>query len=530
MSRLTAQFNPDRIRAAVTTALVVAVGLVGCAAPIPTDSSWTPREPASVSQLAVAGEDAAFEKIDPTEIEGLVPHHVRNAEVGVDLRWPLIAGADELNRSIQEQQWSTIKAQETASGTAYLPQAQDTGFGTDARGCVAGSTTIPATELLPTNSDAWAVGTCEFVAATGSMLGIRWRTVDAEGTDQVSTTYYDVAADTAYAATELFDLDEQAENSLWNEAVKAVRLESGALTLWPTGGPASPNPESREQFQSALDAAVLQPDGSLVLDVPGGLNSAELDSLPGRDDPENHDRIRFTPEAIAPVLNETGQALLDDLANETPWQANETNHPVTASPDCTLLPCVAITYDDGPNPAMSTLLDTFAERDALATFFFLGNLVSSNADIVQRTHDEGHELANHSWNHPDFTTLKPDEVRSQIDRTQNAISGVTGTAPTLFRPPYGAYNNQVLAEISMPVVMWDHDTFDWQKPGVEALTQDAINSPKPGSIVLMHSIHDDTVEAAPAIIDGLHDRGFVLVTVTELFNGSVPSGVVSSTP
>jgi peptidoglycan/xylan/chitin deacetylase (PgdA/CDA1 family) len=225
-------------------------------------------------------------------------------------------------------------------------------------------------------------------------------------------------------------------------------------------------------------------------------------------------------------LTEAGTGLVSDLGT-IDWQPP---HVDTAGmqASCGLVPCVAITYDDGPNPEMSTLLDTFAEYDAVATFFFLGNLVAGNADMVQRAYDEGHELANHSWNHPDLTTLKPKELKDQISKTQNAIAAVTGEAPTLMRPPYGAYNDKVLAEIGMPVIMWDLDTLDWQQPALDSLVADVVNNSQPGSIVLMHSIHDNTVAAAPQIIVGLQDLGYELVTVTELFDGDVPGGVVFS--
>ncbi|KAB1641215.1 polysaccharide deacetylase family protein [Gulosibacter chungangensis] len=511
-----------RIRTALATLAATAIALTGCAAPLPTDASWQPREPESISGLAFSGESVAFDSLDPANLAGISQHRATNTDLGLDLSWPMVAGADEFNSEIQEQQWSLIEAQEVATGLNYAPQLQPHGL--SERGCAPGQTTASADELREQYPDASLIGSCEIVAAAGNILGVRTRVLDDEQ-DASVTTYYDLASGNSTAATELLSLDEEALGTLWHEAVVAIRANAGQVTLWP-GDDATPLDEtSRAQFETALAGAVLEADGSLVLDKSGGFESEVLDALPGRDAPGLVDRIQFTPEAIEPYLSEQGRSTLEQL--DANWQPPQTST-MGLHAGCDLVPCVALTYDDGPNPGMTELLDTFAERGDVATFFFIGNQVSGNADIVQRTYDEGHELANHSWDHPDFTTLKPNELRDQISKTQNAIASITGDAPTLVRPPYGAFNNKVVADIGMPIIMWDLDTLDWQGPPRESLISDVVDNSRPGSIVLMHSIHDNTVAAAPGIIDGLHDRGFELVTVTGLFDGSVPGGVTFS--
>src|SRR5699024_4887641 len=176
-----------------------------------------------------------------------------------------------------------------------------------------------------------------------------------------------------------------------------------------------------------------------------------------------------SPEAIEPFLTERGHALIAALQEGAP-AATGARKPEA---DCSLVPCVALTYDDGPDPDQGALLDTLAERDVYATFFFLGMLVESNADQVLRTYEDGHEIANHSWNHPSFTSLSTSQLDSQLTRTQSVLESVTGERPTLVRPPYGALNGPTIAAIDMPIIMWDVDTLDWRSPPVASLIDTA---------------------------------------------------------
>lgn len=131
-----------RLRAGLITLAAAVFALTGCAAPLPTDASWQPRAPESISGLAIAGENATFTSIDATELAGISQHRATNSDLGLDLSWPMVAGADEFNESIQQQQWSLIDAQESATGATYAPQLQDSGLAE--RGCAPGETTASA--------------------------------------------------------------------------------------------------------------------------------------------------------------------------------------------------------------------------------------------------------------------------------------------------------------------------------------------------------------------------------------------------
>jgi peptidoglycan/xylan/chitin deacetylase (PgdA/CDA1 family) len=188
--------------------------------------------------------------------------------------------------------------------------------------------------------------------------------------------------------------------------------------------------------------------------------------------------------------------------------------------DCDRVKCVALTFDDGPGPYTAGLLDTLKKDGVRATFFMLGENVGSHRDVVRRMALEGHELADHSWSHPQLTSLSPAEVRSQIERTQKVIKEASGgVEPTLVRPPYGATNKRVGRIIGMPLILWSVDTLDWRYRNVARDVRVGTKEPKSGGIILFHDIHKTSVEAIPQVVDGLKKRGFTFVTVSELFQG-----------
>ncbi|WP_373861769.1 polysaccharide deacetylase family protein [Actinomadura hibisca] len=187
--------------------------------------------------------------------------------------------------------------------------------------------------------------------------------------------------------------------------------------------------------------------------------------------------------------------------------------------DCAKAKCVALTFDDGPGEYTAHLLDELKQADARATFFMLGQNVHAHRDLVRRMAAEGHELANHSWSHPQLTSLSSAGVRSQVRRTQEAIKEASGVEPTLFRPPYGATDARVGKAIGMPLIMWSVDSLDWRYRSVARNARVGVREPRRDGVVLYHDIHEASVEAAPKVVAGLKRRGFTLVTVSELYQG-----------
>lgn len=196
-----------------------------------------------------------------------------------------------------------------------------------------------------------------------------------------------------------------------------------------------------------------------------------------------------------------------------------------APPDCAVLACVALTFDDGPGPETGRLLDLLAERGVHATFFVLGGNANAHPDLVAREVAEGHVVGNHTWGHPQLTNLADADVDSEVVRTRDAVTAITGYTPTLVRPPYGAADARVmgrLGALGSPAILWNIDTEDWRNKDVGITTQRAVEGVTPGSIILMHDIHPTTIDAVPGIVDALRAQGFTLVTVPELFGDQPP--------
>jgi peptidoglycan/xylan/chitin deacetylase (PgdA/CDA1 family) len=185
--------------------------------------------------------------------------------------------------------------------------------------------------------------------------------------------------------------------------------------------------------------------------------------------------------------------------------------------DCKKVKCVALTFDDGPAvPETSALLTHLARYKARVTFFTVGQNVAAHPDLVRAEAKAGHEIGNHSWNHPDLTRLAPQQVASQLNRTSAAIKAATGKTPTLFRPPYGAVNRTVKAATALSPVLWDVDTEDWKYRDPAKVARTVISKARPNDVVLLHDIHPTSVAAVPQILRTLTARGYHFVTVSHL--------------
>lgn len=178
---------------------------------------------------------------------------------------------------------------------------------------------------------------------------------------------------------------------------------------------------------------------------------------------------------------------------------------------------VALTFDDGPHPRNTEkVLGLLDQYDAKATFFMLGSNVEYYPDIVKSIVAAGHELGNHTWSHPDLTALGSDSVMQEVQNTNEIIEKTTGEEPTVFRPPYGATNEQVETAVKMTPVLWSVDTMDWKSRDPNAILALVKGNVEDGSIILLHDIHDTTVVALEPILKYLDGEGYNFVTVSDL--------------
>src|SRR6266436_5992345 len=190
-------------------------------------------------------------------------------------------------------------------------------------------------------------------------------------------------------------------------------------------------------------------------------------------------------------------------------------------------PYVAMTFDDGPSAKLTPkLLDLLAAHHIKATFFLIGQNVDKKHDIVAREVREGHEVANHSWSHPNLGKMSDNGVRSQLRRTDDAIRKAIGNSPTLMRPPYGSISVRqkkwINQEFGYKIVLWDVDPLDWRRPGPSVVCNRIIKMARAGSIILAHDIHPGTIEAMPCVLNQLEAKGFKFVTVSELIAMQTP--------
>src|SRR5689334_2700574 len=133
-------------------------------------------------------------------------------------------------------------------------------------------------------------------------------------------------------------------------------------------------------------------------------------------------------------------------------------------------PYIAMTFDDGPSAALTPkLLDILAAHHIKATFFVLGEMVAQHPEILARAAREGHEIASHSWSHPNLAKMAQENVRNQLRRTDDEIKNAIGKRPTLFRPPYGSITERekrwIHDEFGYEIILWDVDPLDWKRPG-----------------------------------------------------------------
>ena len=190
-------------------------------------------------------------------------------------------------------------------------------------------------------------------------------------------------------------------------------------------------------------------------------------------------------------------------------------------------PYIAMTFDDGPSATLTPkLLDILAAHHIKATFFVLGEMVAEHPEILARAAREGHEIASHSWSHPNLAKMSQEGVRSQLQRTDDEIKTAAGKRPTLFRPPYGSITERqkrwIHDEFGYDIILWDVDPLDWRRPGPAVVRNRILKETRPGSIVLSHDIHPGTIEAMPSTFDQLEAKGFKFVTVSELLGMATP--------
>ena len=191
---------------------------------------------------------------------------------------------------------------------------------------------------------------------------------------------------------------------------------------------------------------------------------------------------------------------------------------------------VAITFDDGPDPRWTPkILDILKAANVKAAFFLVGVNAERYPGLVRRIVNEGHEIGNHTYYHPNLALCWPEHIRLELNATQLLLETITGRATTLFRPPYAADTGptqlteltplKTAEDLNYLVVLEDIDPQDWAKPGADIILRRIKQQRHDGSVILLHDAGGDrsqTVEALPRILDWLHTRGDTVVPLSTL--------------
>jgi peptidoglycan/xylan/chitin deacetylase (PgdA/CDA1 family) len=193
---------------------------------------------------------------------------------------------------------------------------------------------------------------------------------------------------------------------------------------------------------------------------------------------------------------------------------------------CSVAKCVALTFDDGPGPYTDRLLQVLKDADAKATFFLIGNKVAANPAGAKRIADAGMEFGNHTWEHPNMTTIPAEDIAGQFSRANDAITAATGRTPSLWRPAGGLSDpmvRQTAGRFGLAEILWDVIPFDWINDSNTAATRYMLMTYiKPGSVVLFHDTYSSTVDLVYQFIPVLKANGYRLVTVSELLGARTP--------
>ena len=179
---------------------------------------------------------------------------------------------------------------------------------------------------------------------------------------------------------------------------------------------------------------------------------------------------------------------------------------------------IALTFDDGPHREFTPqVVEALNQRGAKGTFFMVGSWVGQKEELVRQMADAGHQIANHSWEHANFSDLDEAAIRADVERSRARLEEVTGQEDFLVRTPFGVRTEAALAAIDSPLILWSQDPAEGQIVDGAEMARRVIRNVRDGDIILLHDSTQDNLDAACRIMDTLQKRGYQFVTVDELF-------------
>lgn len=260
----------------------------------------------------------------------------------------------------------------------------------------------------------------------------------------------------------------------------------------------------------------------LLLEVPSFLGASALESTGSPGFTDNIVSPEPTPQVVVEV---TYRDVVTDVLGE----------PESIDPDwvdCSLTPCVALSFDDGPGPYTAEILEILESFNASATFYPVGAQVKGWPGMLALVNDAGHDIGNHTMTHPKLSELTPAGQRNELSELDSLIVGEVGVLPGSIRPPFGHIPQGGISDThSRPVVMWSVDSLDWRKRTSAAIADEVLADIGAGDIILMHELYERSVEALPVILTELTERGLTVVSVEELLGPAMfRSGTITHVP
>ncbi len=210
----------------------------------------------------------------------------------------------------------------------------------------------------------------------------------------------------------------------------------------------------------------------------------------------------------------------DQTENRSEFRQNDNTNPIEAKFDLRTLTdykYIALTFDDGPIPENEEqLLELFSKYNGFATFFYNGYRVEESPEVLSKIIEQGSEIGNHSYNHPNFKELTAEQTLAEVEDLNDLIEKNCGVRPVWVRPPFGEFNQTTLDILPFSLVTWNQSSRDWEKQDVDFILENILNT-SPGSIILCHSTIDETIQAVAQALPILYEQGYRFVTLSDLF-------------
>lgn len=259
--------------------------------------------------------------------------------------------------------------------------------------------------------------------------------------------------------------------------------------------------------------------------VPGTMVAAGEPESPSPQDSSAGIIDESTDNSSEPSSDSSEDTSVSDTEPES--SEEETAESRVLDPD---KPMVAFTFDDGPNPDVTNrILDAMEAVGGRVTFFVMGNRVSKFPKVLTRAYEMGCEIGNHSFDHPQFSKISDDDIRYQIEHTNDLINEIIPIRADVVRVPYGDFGGNVMSVVDYPMIQWNVDTLDWKTKNKDMIMAEIRKEISDGDIILMHDLYKTTGDAFVEIVPELVEQGYQFVTVRELIEAkgkTLDNGVI----